>query len=215
MTRLRLPLVTALLCTAPLGAQRLDSICVAPRLQEMGAVGWLAAHDGGGMAEDPSVARVRELFRGTWDVLIVTTEGASRAEARRQPFHLFPTTDTASSECPLETCTDGRSWPMVGYFGLGPLPPSDSAKLIRRRFWSWNTFELQYHRYPDGSRLVFNEIPSADGGGRYFTVAEASPTTLVGRWTDGGRVMRTVERAGVRVQEPYGGYFCAVKRPRR
>jgi hypothetical protein len=144
---------------------------------------------------------------GTWDVLTVTTEGASPAVVERWTLRLVPT----APEVWYDTHFGPRRSRNVAVVAAGaPIRSStafDSAAAARRHLTDRERVEATYDSSTNHLTLSFG--PPVLDAGTFYAVAEVSDTLLAGRWTDGSYVVTEVQRGDVTTLEHHQGFFCA------
>lgn len=198
------------LLVTPLAAQKPAAVCAAPRDPLGGAVMWPTPT---GSSNDPRTAPtargLQGLLTGTYDILVVTTEGVERPTVERWQFRLMPSDSVAASRCTFGACDSDRSFPLVGHKGVS-LSARDSLKLVRRQLLDSAEFDVSFT--PKFGRLSIQEVTASDAGGFYMYPDALTAQGFSGRWSDAGMLGVSFKRDNVRVVERPSGYFCATKR---
>jgi hypothetical protein len=172
---------------------------------------WPMANGGSSNAPEagPPAAQAGRQLAGTYDVVLVMTEGYPQARVSRTRLRLVATDSAARDRCDTGRCTGGQSVPAAGVMGA-PGTPFDSAAARRRELRGPNAAEVIFT--PREGSLVLRTNPGVTDAGTFLFVSEVTDSALAGRWSDGGIAMLMFERDGVAVGEQMTGYFCAWRR---
>lgn len=196
----------------PLAAQNPATPCFVPpdRDRFVSGVTWPTTN---GSSTDvkaaPDPAGLQQLLTGTYDLVLITTEGVVRPTAERFPFRMIPSDSAAATRCTFGACGPDRSFPMVAHRGA-PLSAPDSTNLVHRQLFTPNEFDVSFA--PRLGRLWILDVTASDGGGVYMYVSEVTSEGFSGRWSDAGMYVASFERDQIAVLEQPSGYFCAMKR---
>ena len=142
---------------------------------------------------------VARILTGTWEVLTVTTEGVEPPGVERWQLKLVSTDPQVRFQCTLGPCRSHRIPAVAGGAPLRKAAAFDSAAFAQRR--STDSERVEAHYDSTGNHLTLSFGPPIMDAGAFYTVTDASDTTLKGRWTRRRYMVLEVRRGNETILE--------------
>ena len=205
--RLASALIIGALCAQEASAQVRHNECMAPDTFGTGTRWGRIVSDSAGSSRVPTVAVVRNVLAGEYDVVLFVTEGIPTPIVRKWRLRLVPV--DSSQERPLFGPPNGPRTVLTGT-RVDTVPVTADSLLRVRKFQSTDDVEMRLH--VSTGQLEWRTEPGGMDVGLHFWVREVFDWGFYGRWEDGTIAIRLFQRDGINVAEKIRGYYCARRR---